>query len=126
MDVCREPLGTLDLRGCVLAIAVLVMAAASAARADDAPIAGVVKAVDMGTQTFVVESTAQGKTRQVTIYIKPTSRVVRFVRADQGRGALVEQAATLADLKPGWMVNVTTAHEGDREVAQLVRVVLER
>ena len=109
----------------MLAIAVLVMAAASA-RADEAPIAGVVKAVDVGTQIFIVESTAQGKTRQVTIHVKPTSRVVRFVRADQGRGALIEQAATLADLKPGWIVNVTTTHEGDREVAQLVRIVLER
>jgi hypothetical protein len=109
----------------VLAIAVLVMAAASAG-ADEAPIAGVVKAVDVGAQTFIVESTAQGKTRQVTIYMRPTSRVIRFVRADQGRGPLVEQAAALADLRAGWMVNVTTVHEGDREVAQLVRIVLER
>ena len=125
MDVRREPLRALHPRQCMLAIAVLVMVAASA-RADEAPIAGVVKAVDVGAQTFIVESTAQGKTRQVTIYMKPTSRVVRFVRADQGRGPLVEQVAALADLKPGWIVNVTTAHEGDREVAQLVRIVLER
>jgi hypothetical protein len=109
----------------MLAIAVLAVVAASA-HADEVPIAGVVKAVDMATSTFTVESTAQGKTRQVTIHVKPTSRVVRFVRADQGRGPLVEQAATLGDLKPGWIVNVTTAHEGDREVAQLVRIVLER
>lgn len=125
MDTRREPLRALHQMPCMLAIAMLVMAAASA-RADEAPIAGVVKAVDVGTQTFIVESTAQGKTRQVTIHVKPTSRVVRFVRADQGRGGLVEQAATLADLKPGWMVNVTTAHEGEREVAQVVRIVFER
>jgi hypothetical protein len=109
----------------LLAIALHVMTGANA-DADEAPIAGVVKSVDVGTQTFVVEATAKGKTRQVTIYVKPTSRVVRFVRSDQGRGSLVEQAATLGDLKPGWMVNVTTAHEGEREVAQVVRIVLER
>src|SRR5262245_969665 len=51
---------------------------------------------------------------------------VRFVRADQGQGVLVEPTATLADLKPGWIVNVTTVHEGDREVAEIVRIVFER
>ena len=108
----------------VMALGVLTTATPSVA--DEAPIAGVVKSVDMTAQTFVVESTAKGKTRQVTIHVKPASRVIRFVRADQGRGALVEQAATLGDLKPGWMVSVVTAHEGEREVAQLVRIVLER
>src|SRR5262245_65789628 len=58
--------------------------------ADDVPIAGVVKSVDLAAQTFVVETTARGQTRQVTIYVKPSSRVIRFVRAEQGRGALVE------------------------------------
>jgi hypothetical protein len=109
----------------LLVIFLLVMTAASA-RADEVPIAGVVKSVDVGAQTFIVEATAKGTTRQVTIHVRPTSRVVRFVRSDQGRGGFVEQAATLADLKPGWMVNVTTAHEGEREVAQVVRIVLER
>jgi predicted transcriptional regulator len=125
METRREPLRALGFISWMLAMAPFVIAIANA-RADEAPIAGVVKAVDVGAQTFIVESTAQGKTRQVTIYMKPTSRVVRFVRADQGRGPLVEQAAALADLKPGWMVSVTTVHEGDREVAQLVRIVLER
>ena len=44
---------------CMLAFALLVMAAAGA-RADEVPIAGVVKAVDAGTQTFIVGSTARG------------------------------------------------------------------
>lgn len=100
--------------------------AAVPSMADDVPIAGVVKSVDLAAQTFVVETTARGQTRQVTIYVKPSSRVIRFVRAEQGRGALVEQAATLGDLKPGWMVSVATVHEGEREVAQVVRIVLER
>jgi hypothetical protein len=94
--------------------------------ADEAPIAGVVRSVDAQAQTFVVEAATKGTTRQVTIYMRPTSRVVRFVRADQGRGGLVEQAAALADLKPGWMVSVTTVHEGEREVAEIVRIVFER
>jgi hypothetical protein len=56
------------------------------ARADEAPIAGVVKSIDVGAQMFIVEATAKG-TRQVTIHVRPTSRVVRFVRSDQGRAA---------------------------------------
>jgi hypothetical protein len=32
----------------------------------------------------------------------------------------------LGDVKPGWIVSVTTTHEGDKEVADLVKVVLER
>jgi len=116
-------MGALVPTACMLAITMLGM---ETTRADDVPIAGMVRSVDVGAQTFVVESTAKGQTRQVTIYVKPTSRVVRFVRADQGRGGFVEQAVALADLKPGWTVTVTTTHEGDREVAQVVRIVLER
>jgi hypothetical protein len=122
MRTRERPRRALAAATAVLVIALLVMINA---RADEAPIAGVVKSVDVGTQTFIVEATAKGKTRQVTIHVRPDSRVVRFVR-DQGRGGFVEQAATLAELKPGWMVNVTTTHEGEREVAQVVRIVLER
>ena len=125
MRIRRRLMGALVLATGLVAIALILMAPASV-RADEAPIAGVVRAVDVGAQTFVVESAAKGTTRQVTIHMRPTSRVVRFVRADQGRGGFVEQAVTLADLKPGSMVNVTTAHEGEREVAQVVRIVLER
>jgi|SRR5262245_1608646 len=123
MRTCARLMGALVPTACMLAITMLGM---ETTRADDVPIAGMVRSVDVGAQTFVVESTAKGQTRQVTIYVKPTSRVVRFVRADQGRGGFVEQAVALADLKPGWTVTVTTTHEGDREVAQVVRIVLER
>jgi hypothetical protein len=34
--------------------------------------------------------------------------------------------AALTDLEPGWSVGVTTRHEGEREVAEIVRVVFER
>ena len=125
MRTCTRPIGALTRTAGLLVFALLFLEAGGA-RADDVPIAGVVRSVDTAAQTFVVESTAKGQTRRVTIYVKPTSRVVRFVRADQGRGGFVEQAVALADLKPGWTVTVTTAHEGDREVAQVVRVVLER
>ena len=50
-----------------------------------------------------------------------------FVRATEpGQTGFVEQAIALADIKPGWIVSVATKHEGDREVAELVKVVLER
>lgn len=95
--------------------------------ADEAPISGTIKAVDSVAQTLTLETTAKGKTRQVTIDITPASRIVRFTRpSEPGQAGFVEQAATLAELKPGWMVSVTTRHDGGREVAEIVQVVLER
>lgn len=95
--------------------------------ADEAPISGTIKAVDPVAQTVTLETTAKGKTRAVTIDLRPTSRIIRFVRATApGQAGFAEQTATLADLKPGWVVSVTAKHEGGREVAEVVKVVLER
>ena len=95
--------------------------------ADEAPISGTVKAVDPAAQTLAIEVTAKGKTRQVIVYLKPGAQIVRFVRpAEPGKTGFVEQRMALTDLKPGWMVSVATRHEGDKEVADLVKVVLER
>jgi hypothetical protein len=97
------------------------------AAADEAPISGTVKAVDAAAQTVTIESTVKGKTRQVTVYLKPGAKVVKFARASEpGKTGFVEQAIPLTDLKPGSMVSVATKHEGDKEVADLVKVVLER
>jgi hypothetical protein len=96
------------------------------AYSNGAPIAGVVKSVDVAANTFVVESTARGRTRQVTIHVRPASKIVRFQRAaESGQSGFKEQAAMLADLKAGWTVSVRTIHEGDKEIAELVRVVHE-
>lgn len=95
--------------------------------ADEAPISGTVKAVDPAAQTVTIESTAKGKTRQVVVHLKPGARVVRFTRSTEpGKTGFVEQTAALTDLKPGWIVSIATKHEGDKEVADLVKVVLER
>jgi hypothetical protein len=95
--------------------------------ADEAPISGTIKALDVTAQTVTLETTAKGKTREVTIDIKPGSRIVRFTRSSEpGKTGFVEQPATLNDLKPGWVVSVTSKHDGGREVAELVKVVLER
>lgn len=95
--------------------------------ADEAPISGTVKAVDAAAQTLTIESIAKGKTRQVVVHLKPGARVVRFIRpTEPGKTGFVEQTAMLTDLKPGWIVSVATKHEGDKEVADLVKVVLER
>jgi hypothetical protein len=91
---------------------------------DELPIAGTVKAVDVGARTLTVEARAQGKIREVVIDIRPTTKIVRFAR--EGGGPIKEQAAALDDIKPGWTVSVTTRHEGQREVAESVRVVHER
>jgi acyl dehydratase len=97
------------------------------ALADEAPISGTVKAVDPAAQTVTIESTAKGKTRQVVVYLKPGARVVRFIRpTEPGKTGFIEQTAALTDLKPGWIVSIATKHEGDKEVADLVKVVLER
>ena len=95
--------------------------------ADEAPISGTVKSVDPAAQTLTIESTAKGKTRQVVVHLKPGGKVVRFSRpTEPGKTGFVEQVVTLADLKPGWIVSVATKHEGEKEVADLVKVVLER
>lgn len=47
--------------------------------ADEAPVSGNVKTVDPA-----VETTSQGKPREVTVRIEPTSRIVRFVRVGTG------------------------------------------
>ena len=61
------------------------------ALADEAPVSGAVKAVSVEAQTVVLESTAKGKTRQVTVYLKPGAKIVRFVRAaEPGQTGFVE------------------------------------
>ena len=112
-------------------LALLVIAAASVfpwgVTADEAPISGTVKAVDTAANTLTLQTTAKGKTRDVTIVLKPESKIVKFVRpTDPGKTGFVEQMLSLSDLKPGWVLSVTTRHEGDKEVADIVKVVLER
>jgi hypothetical protein len=110
-----------------LAVLMSVVLWSALAWADEAPISGTVKAVDAGARTVTLESTAKGKTRQVVVHLKPGAKVVKFARSSEpGKTGFVEQALTLADLKPGWIVSVETKHEGDKEVADLVKVVLER
>ncbi len=95
--------------------------------ADEAPISGTVKAVDPAAQTVTIDATAKGKTRQVVVHLKPGAKVVRFTRSTEpGKTGFVEQTVALTDLKPGWIVSVATKHEGDKEVADLVKVVMER
>ncbi len=104
-----------------------LMLLAAVVPADEAPIAGTVKAVDAAAQTVTLESTAKGKTRQVVVHLKPGARIVKFVRAaEPGKTGFIEQQLALTDLKPGWIISVEAKHEGDKEVADLVKVVLER
>ncbi len=111
----------------LLLIAVTMVFAISIASGDEAPISGTVKSVDPAAQTVTLETTAKGKTRQVVVHLKPGGKVVRFARSTTpGQTGFVEQAVALADLKPGWIVSAATKHEGDKEVAELVKVVLER
>ncbi len=106
---------------------VIATVASGVAAADEAPISGTVKSVDPAAQTVTIESTAKGKTRQVTVYLKPGAKVVKFARSSEpGKTDFVEQTVPLSELKPGWMVSIATKHEGDKEVADLVKVVLER
>lgn len=107
-------------------VAVFLMLAAIAA-ADEAPISGTVKAVDPVAQTVTLESTAKGKARQVVVHLKPGAKIVKFVRAGEpGKTGFVEQPLALTNLKPGWIVSVEARHEGGQEVADTIKVVLER
>ena len=100
---------------------------ATPAVGDEEPISGTVKAIDAAAGTLTLQTTAKGKTRDVTIILKPESKIVKFVRpTEPGKTGFVEQSLTLNDLKPGWIVSVTAKHERGREVAEVVKVVLER
>jgi hypothetical protein len=110
----------------ILAVILALVVSLTIAHADDVPITGTVKAVDPVTSTMTVQSAAKGTIREVIIHVRPDTRIVRFTRAGDGKFAFTEQAATLADIRPGWTVSVTTHHEGDKEVAQLVRVLHEK
>ena len=111
----------------LLAVVVSVVLWSALACADEAPISGTVKVVDAGAQTVTLESTAKGKTRQVVVHIKPGTKIVKFARSSEpGKTGFVEQALGLMDLKPGWIVSVEAKHEGGKEVADVVKVVLER
>ncbi|SRR6266545_318783 len=112
-----------------LTVAMLLVGAvcAASAVADEAPISGTVKAVDPAANTVTLESTAKGKTRTVVVYLKPGAKIVKFNRATEpGKTGFVEQQLALTDLKPGWIVSAEAKHEGDKEVADVVKVVLER
>lgn len=104
-----------------------VLCVVTAAVADEAPISGTVKSIDPAAQTLTLESTAKGKTRLVVVHLKPGAKIVKFARATEpGKTGFVEQALTLTDLKPGWIVSAEARHEGGKEVADVVKVVLER
>jgi len=110
-----------------LTMALLFLGSPAAAVADEAPISGTVKAVDAGAQTLTLNVTAKGKTREVVVHMKPGAKVVKFARATEpGKSGFVEQEVSLGDLKPGWIVSATTKHEGDKEVADMVKVVMEK
>ncbi len=99
----------------------------AAALADEAPISGTVKSVDPAANTVTLESTAKGKTRTVVVYLKPGAKIVKFNRATEpGKTGFVEQQLALTNLKPGWIVSAEAKHEGNKEVADVVKVVLER
>ena len=115
------------IRAMTLIMALSATLSSGIAVADEAPISGTVKAVDPAAQTVTIESTAKGKTRQVVVHLKPGAKVIRFTRSTEpGKTGFVEQTAALTDLKPGWIVSIATKHEGDKEGADQVKVVLER
>jgi hypothetical protein len=109
-------------------VAVVLAGALSApVRADEAPISGTVKAVDPAANTVTLESTTKGKTRTVVVHLKPGAKIVKFNRATEpGKTGFVEQPLALTDLKPGWIVSAEAKHEDNKEVADVVKVVLER
>ena len=112
----------------VTTLAALVIAVAPLTiLADEAPISGTVKAVDPAAKTLTLDVTAKGKTRTVTVHMKPGAKIVKFARAtDPGKAGFVEEEVALGDVKPGWIVSASTKHEGDKEVADAVKVVVER
>ena len=111
----------------IVAFVVVGLVGAGSAVADEAPISGTVQAIDASANTLRLQTTVKGKTRDVTIVLKPDSKIVKFARATEpGKTGFVEQPLTLADLKPGWVVSVTAKHEAGKEVAEVVKVIFEK
>ena len=111
----------------IVAFVICGLVGAAAAVADEAPISGTVQAIDASANTLRLQTTVKGKTRDVTIVLKPDSKIVKFARATEpGKTGFVEQPLTPSDLKPGWAVSVTTKHEVGKEVAEVVTVILEK
>ncbi len=111
----------------VAALVVIGVVSSALSVADQAPISGTMKAIDASASTLTLQTTVQGKTRDVTIVLKPETKIVKFARPTApGQAGFVEQPLALSDLKPGWIVSVTTKHEGGNEVAEIVTVVLEK
>ena len=111
----------------IVAFVICGLVGAGSAVADEAPISGTVKAIDASANTLTLQTTAKGTTRDVTILLKPDSKIVKFARATEaGKTGFVERPLTLSDLKPGWVVSVTTKHEAGKEVAEVVKVIVEK
>jgi len=116
-----------DTVNTILLMVLTIAVGAWTAFADEAPIAGTVKTVDVGAQTLTLEVASKGKTREVIVYMKPGAKIVRFIRATEpGKTGFIEQEVPLSAVKVGWIVSATTKHEGNREVAEQVKIVVER
>ena len=111
----------------ILAMILTAVLGAWTASADEAPISGTVKAVDVGAQTLTLEVASKEKTREVIVYMKPGAKIVRFIRAiEPGKPGFVEQEVPLGTVRIGWIVSATTKHEGNREMAEQVKIIVER
>ena len=111
----------------ILVMVLTIVLSVWTAAADEAPISGTVKAVDAAAQTLTLEVASKGKTREVIVHMKPGAKVVRFARATEpGKTGFIEQEVPLSAVKVGWIVSATTKHEGNREVAEQVKIVVER
>jgi len=62
----------------IVAFVVVGLGGAGFAVADEAPIAGTVKAIDASAKTLTLQTTAKGTTRDATILLKPDSKIVKF------------------------------------------------
>jgi hypothetical protein len=62
----------------IVAFVVVGLGGAGSAVADEAPIAGTVKAIDASAKTLTLQATAKGTTRDATILQKPDSKIVKF------------------------------------------------
>ena len=110
-----------------VALAMFALAHVGTVAADEAPIAGRVTAVDATRKTVTVEASGRAGSRVVIIEIRGESKIVRSRRStDPARPGFVEEAVALEEIKPGWTVSVTTKHDGDREVAVVMKVLTER
>ena len=80
----------------------------------------------MPFQVRARQSTAGLAVYQTAPTRPPRCQTRALESTEPGKTGFTEQEVPLGAVKAGWIVSATTKHEGNREVAEQVKIVVER